>query len=71
MKTEQELRARITKFQEELGLKDNGWALGSEVAEIKEKICVLKIGDWRDSFRKAYNLAYDVFVFEKATLEDY
>ncbi len=70
MKTEQELRARITNFQEQLGMKDHGWALGSEIQEIKTKIIIDKEGDWRAKHAEAYKLSFDIFVFEQSTLEN-
>ena len=70
MKTEQELRQRVTDFQNKLGMKDHGWCLGSEIAEIKQKIVVDKIGDWRKEHSKAYDLGRAIFLFEQAQGED-
>lgn len=62
---EQILRGKLTALQIEVGIKDHGWALGSEIQEIKQKIIVDKKGDWRAKHGEAYNLGFEIFKFEQ------
>lgn len=63
---EENLRNTLTKLQNEIGIQDHGWALGSEVAEVKAKIAKDKLGDWRAKYQEAYNLGYFISVWEKS-----
>lgn len=63
---EANLRARLTKIQNEVGMEDHGWVLGSEAAEVKAKIVRDRIGDWRAKHNEAYALCRDIFVWERS-----